>query len=195
MQVATAPSTIEGPREGAPGAPRAYSAAVSPTKHQLSPGEWLGAGAAILLLIALFLPWFHEESVGRFGGPGDPSFHPRNLMAWSAIPVVAILLAALAMVPLFNATRRLRTGTSLRPEILLVIGALAVSVVFFGAALHVGEQGGSLPGQPFVTAGTAYGLGVGLLAALVITAGGVASMWSKRPTRDGPVGPTRAGGS
>lgn len=165
------------------------------TKHQLSPGEWIGAGAAVVVLISLFLPWFHEESVGRFGGPGDPSFHPRSLMAWSAIPAIAIVLAALAMVPLFNATRRLRTGTSLRPEVLLVVGALAVSAVFFGASLHVGEQGESLAGKPFVTAGPSFGLGVGLLAALAITAGGVVSMWSKRPTRDGPVGPPRASGS
>lgn len=147
----------------------------------------------MLLLVCLFLPWFHEESVGRFGGGGDPSFHPRNLIAWSAIPVVAVGLSLLAVVPLFNASRRLRTGTSLRPEVNLAIGALAVSLVFFGAALHVGEQGSSLPGRPFVTSGPTFGLGVGLLAALAIAGGGVLSMWSTRPTRDTPHGPTRTG--
>lgn len=151
--------------------------------------------AAVLLLVSLFLPWFHEESVGRFGGAGDPTFHPRSLIAWSAIPIVAIILAALAMVPLFNAARRVRTGTSLRPEINLAVGALAVSLVFFGAALHVGEQGSSLPGRPFVTASPSFGLGVALLAALAIAGGGVLSMWSTRPTRDAPNGPRRTGGS
>lgn len=149
----------------------------------------------MLLIASLFLPWFHEESVGRFGGTGDRAFHPRDLMAWAAIPVVAILLAVLALVPLFSAGRRLRQGSSLRPEILLVVGAVAVSLVFFGASLHVGEQGGSLPGRPFVTASTSWGLGAGLVAALVMSAGGVAAMWSTRPTSDVPNRPKAAGGS
>jgi hypothetical protein len=155
----------------------------------------IAAGSAVVLIASLFLPWFHEESVGRFGGAGDPSFHPRSLMAWAAIPVVAILLSALALVPIFNAARRLRQGSSLRPEILLVVGAVAVSLVFFGASLHVGEQGSSLPGRPFVTATTSWGLGGGLVAALAMSAGGVAAMWSTRPTRDAPNRPRPAGGS
>ncbi|MDQ6928508.1 MAG: hypothetical protein M3159_07585 [Actinomycetota bacterium] len=168
---------------------------MSSTKSRLSSGEWIAAGAAVLLIVSLFVPWFHEESVGRFSGPGDPAFHPRDLSAWTAIPVVAILLSVLALVPLFNAARRLRQGISLRPEILLAGGALAVSLVFFGAALHVGEQGASLPGQPFVTASTSWGLGAGLVAALVMTSGGVVAMWSTRPTRDVANRPRRAAGS
>ena len=159
-----------------------------PTKGRLSPGEWIAAGASVLLLLSLVLPWFHEESVARFSGPGDPSFRPRNLIALSAIPVVAVLLALLAIVPLYNAVRRLRTGNSMRPEINLAVGALAVSLVFFGAALHVGEQGSALPGRPFVTASPSFGLGVGLLAALTIAGGGVLSMWSTRPTHSSPNG-------
>jgi fumarate reductase subunit D len=168
---------------------------VSPTKARLSPGECTSAVAAVVLLVSLVLPWFHEESVGRFSGPGDPSFHPRDLIALTAIPVVAILLAALAAVPLFNAVRRLRTGTSMRPEVNLAVGALAVSLVFFGAALHVGEQGSSLPGRPFVTAGPVFGLGVALVAALATAVGGVLSMWSTRPTRSAPNRPPPTGSS
>lgn len=168
---------------------------MSSPKSRLSSGEWIAAGAAVLLLASLLLPWFHEESVGRFGGTGDPAFQARELMAWAAIPVVAVLLSALALVPLFNSVSRLRRGVSLRPEILLVTGAVAVSLVFFGAALHVGEQGTSLPGRPFVTASTSWGLGAGLVAALVMSAGGVAAMWSTRPTRDVPNRPRPTGGS
>jgi hypothetical protein len=115
--------------------------------------DWLMLLGAVVLLVALFLPWSHQQPL-----PGFPS----SQTAWQVYSVVDVLLAALAAALLAVA---LLGGRYARLVVLLAAG---VAVAFAIHALSVPPSNGA-------TAGSAAS-GTGEVVAIIALALGIAGL-------------------
>ncbi len=116
--------------------------------------DWLMLLGAVALLVALFLPWSHQQALPHF---------PSSQTAWQVYSVLDVLLAVLAAGLLAVA---LLGGRVAR---LVVLLALAVAVAFTVHALSVppsngAAAGSSTSGTGEVVAIVALGLGIAGLA-------------------------------
>ena len=120
-------------------------------------GEWIAGAAGLALLAAMFLPWY---------GAG-----PLKDTAWQAFDVLDVVLLLLALVPLglvvAQATRRSPSIPVAVSVLTALAGALAALLILY----RILDQ----PGANEVVDVQA-GAWLGLLAALVIAAGGWRSM-------------------
>ncbi|HEX6652196.1 MAG TPA: hypothetical protein VF072_05595 [Thermoleophilaceae bacterium] len=130
--------------------------------RRLRVGEWIVGACGLLLLIALFLPWY-----------GDPSS-----TAWEAFSVLDLILALLALaalsVPIVTATHRVPAVPLALESLTALFGVLGVVLVLIRVL--------NLPGD---ADGRELGLWLGLLATLGITAGGLVAMRDERRSPDG----------
>src|SRR4249920_3901795 len=78
--------------------------------RRLRPGDWLVTVAAIVLVVALFLPWYALPSGQR-------------ATAWEAFSVVDVILLACAAVPLLAVVLQ---ATQRSPALPVVAGVAAV---------------------------------------------------------------------
>jgi hypothetical protein len=116
--------------------------------------DWLMLLGAVALLVALFLPWSHQQALPRF---------PSSQTAWQVYSVVDVLLAVLAAGLLAVA---LLGGRVAR---LVVVLAAAVAVAFSVHALSVPPSNGaaarsSASGTGEVLATVALGVAIAGLA-------------------------------
>jgi hypothetical protein len=116
--------------------------------------DWLMLLGAVVLLVALFLPWSRQHAL-----PGLPA----SLTAWQVYSGVDVLLAALALALLAVA---LLGGRYTRLVVLLAAG---VATAFTIHALSVPPSNGAAAGSPGSGAGevvaiVALGLGIAGLA-------------------------------
>jgi peptidoglycan/LPS O-acetylase OafA/YrhL len=130
--------------------------------RRLRVGEWIVGACGLLLLIALFLPWY-----------GNPSS-----TAWESFTVLDVILALLALaalsVPVVTAMQRV-PAVPLALESLTALFALVAVIFVLIRVLN-------LPGDAH---GREVGLWLGLLATLGIIAGGLIAMRDERRSPDG----------
>ena len=156
------------------------------SRRRLSLGELLSAAAGLVLVLSTLLPWFQEETTGGFLTRGARSLGPRDLNAWQSFVLLAIPIVLVAGVPVWQALLRVRDDVAPRPQFLVGAGAVAVTLVLAGAASELGARGQAGPDTVLVSTTAQFGLLVGVLAALLMAAGGVAAMWSFRPVGRAP---------
>ena len=125
--------------------------------RRLRVGEWIVGACGVLMLVALFAPWY-----------GNPSSS-----AWEAFTILDVILALVALaalsVPLVTATHRV-------PAVPLAIESLTVLFGLLGLVLVV-IRALNLPDDLH---GREWGLWLGLVAALGIVAGGLVAMRDER---------------
>jgi carbon starvation protein CstA len=120
-------------------------------------GEWLAGAAALVLLLSLFLDWY--------GAPvGGAS-------AWAAFGVLDVVLAALALVPLALVVTQVTRHSPAVPVAFSVLTTLAGALATLLIAVRLIDQPG-----PNALVTVEAGAWLGLLAALLATAGGWRSM-------------------
>jgi hypothetical protein len=128
---------------------------------RLSPGEFFGMGAALVLLGSLWLPWFttsetnpNSELAGASGGDGAS--------AWQVFSTLDLLLVAAAGAP-FILSWILARGHKLtwKPgEVTMIVGITALVLIVCNGIV-LGRPGDSVE----------IGLGVGYFVALLASAG------------------------
>ena len=130
--------------------------------RRLRVGEWIVGASGVLLLVALFLPWY-----------GDPSS-----TAWESFSVLDLILALLALiaisVPIVTAVHRV-PALPLALESLTALFALLAVILVLIRVLN-------LPGD---ADGREIGVWLGLLATLGITAGALIGMRDERRSPQG----------
>ena len=125
--------------------------------RRLRDGEWIAGAGGVALLAAMFLHWY---AAGRF-----------EVTAWQAFGVLDVVLALLALVPLAlvftQATRRSPSIPVAFSVFTTIAGLLAALLILY----RIVNQPGS---NDLVT--VEAGAWLGLLAALIVAAGGWRSM-------------------
>jgi hypothetical protein len=128
--------------------------------RRLRVGEWIVGACGVLILVALFAPWY-----------GNPSSS-----AWEAFTILDVILALLALaalsVPLVTATHRV-------PAVPLAIESLTALFGSIGVLLVVIR----VLNLPDDLHGREWGLWLGLVAALGIAGGALVALVAMRDER------------
>jgi hypothetical protein len=128
---------------------------------RLSPGEFLGMGAALVLLASLFMPWFttsesnpNSELAGASGGD--------SATAWAVFGLLDWLLVAACAAPFILSwiIARGHTLTWKPGEVTMVVGITAFVLILCNGII-LGRPGDSVD----------IGLAVGYYVALIASAG------------------------
>jgi hypothetical protein len=127
---------------------------------RLSPGEFLGMGAALVLLGSLFLPWFttsednrNSEIAGASGGDSATAWEVFGLLDW-------VLVAACAAPFILSwIVARAHTLTWKPGEVTMIVGITAFVLILCNGII-LGRP------EPGVEISLSYGYFVGLLASL-----------------------------
>jgi hypothetical protein len=130
--------------------------------RRLRVGEWIVGASGVLLLVALFLPWY-----------GDPSSN-----AWESFTVLDVILALLALaaisVPVVTAAQRVPALPLAVESLTALFGLLGLILVLIRLV--------NLPGE---ADSREIGLWLGLAATLGIFAGGLIGMRDERRSPQG----------
>jgi hypothetical protein len=127
---------------------------------RLTPGEFMGMLAALILLGSLWLPWFSLSSIHSDLGGQHGSGH--SVTAWDVFPVLRWLLVAACTAP-FILSWIIARGHKLtwRPgEVTMIVGITAFVLILCN---------GIVLGRPGDTVG--IGLDIGYFVALLAAAG------------------------
>jgi hypothetical protein len=128
---------------------------------RLSPGEYLGMAAAVVLLVSLWLPWFTTSSTNpnsTIAGASDGG----SADAWQVFNSLDILLALACTAP-FILSWIIARGHRLtwKPgEVTMVVGITALVLILCNGII-LGRPGDSVD----------IGLGIGYFVALIASAG------------------------
>jgi hypothetical protein len=130
--------------------------------RRLRVGEWIVGACGVLMLVALFAPWY-----------GNPSSS-----AWEAFTILDVILALVALaalsVPLVTATHRVPAVPLAIESLTALLGSIGVVLVLIRVL--------NLPDDLH---GREWGLWLGLVAALGIVAGGLVAMRDERRSPGG----------
>jgi hypothetical protein len=127
---------------------------------RLTPGEYMGMGAGLLLFISLWLPWFTTSSSNPNSTLAGKS-HGASVNAWQVFSTLDILLTLAATAP-FVLAWILARGHRLtwKPgEVTMVVGITAFVLIICNGIV-LGRPGDSVD----------IGLGIGYFVALVASA-------------------------
>jgi hypothetical protein len=133
---------------------------------RISPGELMGMGAALILLLSLWLPWFttsSENPNSRLPGASDGD----SATAWAVFGTLDWLLVAACTAP-FILTWIVARGHKLtwKPgEVTMIVGIVAFMLILCNGII-LGRPGDS------VDIGLAIGYFVGLLASIGLLVAG-----------------------
>lgn len=150
---------------------------------QLSPGAKAAGGAGILLLVAMFLPWYEvSASVAGFSASDSGN-------AWQVFSFIDLVLFVTGVAGVGIAVAQLQNKLGALPvppgQLLLGLGGLATLLVVF-RILSVPD--GDIPdGIDGIDVGRKFGLFVGLLAAAGVAYAG--TLFSKEPAAPGASSP------
>lgn len=148
---------------------------------RLSAGVVIAVAAGLALLVATFVPWFHQESSGGITGRGDPSFAPRDSSAWGAFGPAALILAVSAIVPVVHCCRRLSGGgTVLGASLLIAAGAGSTLVIVVGTAVLTVGNSSEVPDGFYLISTPRPGLFMGFGSSVLMLLGGVAEGCRRR---------------
>ena len=154
-------------------------------------GEWIAGSAGLLLLVALFLPWY-ELGEGFVAGPADQL--DAHASAWDAFTVLDVLLAlgaltAIAML-VMTAVHATPAVPLVMQSLLTMLAALLLLLLVFRLAdppdLSFLESTDAPGTRSEVTdVNRAAGAWVGLFAMLSILAGALLAVRDERRTPEG----------
>ena len=139
--------------------------------RRLRAGEWLAAAGGVVLLVALFVPWY-ENPIGVEASGGDTRAVDELLNAYEAFSVIDILLTLLVpfalAVPVLQATQDAPNKPLGAAVLTVVFGALGAVLVLF-RLIVVPDDFDLLVGG-----------GIALLAAVSLTVGAWLSLAAER---------------
>jgi hypothetical protein len=128
---------------------------------RLSPGEYFGMAAGLLLFLSLWLPWFSTNADNRFSRIGATSGGD-SVNAWQVFSTLDILLVLAATAP-FVLSWIVARGHKLtwKPgEVTMIVGATAFVLILCNGII-LGRPGDSVE----------IGLGIGYVVGLIASAG------------------------
>jgi hypothetical protein len=128
---------------------------------RLSPGEYLGMAAGLLLFLSLWLPWFSTSADNRFSHIGAANGGD-SVNAWQVFSTLDILLVLAATAP-FVLSWIVARGHKLtwKPgEVTMIVGATAFVLILCNGII-LGRPGDSVE----------IGLGIGYVVGLIASAG------------------------
>ena len=159
--------------------------------RRLRAGEWITGGSGLLLLVALFLPWYELESGAVIGPPHALDAHAS---AWDAFTVLDVLLAlgALAAIAVVVVTAVQATpAVPLALQALLALLALLLLVLLVFRIVDPPDvsflESTDAPGarSDVDEVSRAAGAWLGLVAMLGIFAGAMIAMRDERRSPEG----------
>jgi hypothetical protein len=154
--------------------------------RRLREGDWIMGGSGLLLLIALFLPWY-EIGAGTVVGPPDAL--DAHASAWDAFTVLDVLLAIGALsaiaVVIVTAVHRVPAVPLTMESLVALLGLVLLILVAFRLAdppdVSFLESTASPAAREHVEdLDRAVGAWLGLLGTLGIFAGGLIAMRDER---------------
>jgi hypothetical protein len=128
---------------------------------RLSPGEYMGMAAGLVLLLSLWLPWFTTSADNRFSTLGGASGGD-GVNAWHVFSTLDILLVLAATAP-FVLSWIIARGHKLtwKPgEVTMIVGIAALGLILCNGII-LGRPGDSVD----------IGLGIGYFVGLLASAG------------------------
>jgi hypothetical protein len=127
---------------------------------RLTPGEYMGMGAAVVLVLSLFLPWFTTSSSNPNSELGSGIAGGDSATAWQVFSTLDFLLVAAGSAPFILAwiIARAHKLTWKPGEVTMVVGMTAFVLILCNGII-LGRPGDS------VDIGLGIGYFVGLLAA------------------------------
>ena len=132
--------------------------------RRLRAGEWIAGISGLVLLVALFLPWYGDDDGSRTG--------------WESLGALDVVLALVALsalaIPIVTAFQRV-------PAVPLAHQALTTIVCVLAVLLILGR----VLNMPDWAASREWGLWVALAATLGIVVGGFLAVRDERLTSDG----------
>jgi hypothetical protein len=130
--------------------------------RRLRAGEWIAGVSGLLLLVALFLPWYGDDAGSRTG--------------WESLGALDVVLAVVALsalaIPVVTALERVPAVPLAHQSLTTLIGLLAVVLVLIRVL-----------NMPDWAVEREWGLWVALVATLGIAGGGLVAMRDERLTR------------
>jgi hypothetical protein len=130
--------------------------------RRLRAGEWIAGLSGLVLLVALFLPWYGDDAGTRTG--------------WQSLGALDVVLALVALaalaIPVVTAIERVPAVPLALQSLTTLVGMLAVVLVLIRVL-----------NMPDWATGREWGLWVGLVATLGIVVGGLIAMRDERLTR------------
>jgi heme A synthase len=130
--------------------------------RRLRAGEWLAGVSGLVLLVALFLPWYGDDAGSRTG--------------WESLGALDVVLAVVALsalaIPVVTALERVPAVPLAHQSLTTLVGLLAVVLVLIRVL-----------NMPDWAAEREWGLWVALAATLGIASGGLVAMRDERLTR------------
>ena len=135
--------------------------------RRLRAGEWIAGVAGLVLLVALFLPWYRGETGARAG----------SLTGWQSLGALDVVLAVVALaalaIPVVTAVHRVPAVPLAHQSLTILVGLLALLLVLIRVL-----------NMPDWAVDREWGLWVGLVGTLGIVVGGLTAMRDERLTRD-----------
>jgi hypothetical protein len=130
--------------------------------RRLRSGEWLAGISGLVLLVALFLPWYGDEAGSRTG--------------WQSLGALDVVLALVALaalaIPVVTAVERVPAVPLAHQSLTTLVGLLAVVLVLIRVL-----------NMPDWASEREWGLWVGLAGTLGVVVGGLRAMRDERLTR------------
>ena len=133
---------------------------------RLTPGEFIGMGAGLVLLLSLWLPWFTTSEDNRFSRLAGASGGD-GVNAWQVFSTLDILLVLAATAPFILAwiIARGHKLTWKPGEVTMIVGATAFVLILCNGII-LGKP------DPGIEVGLGIGYFVGLLASLGLLGAG-----------------------
>jgi heme A synthase len=132
--------------------------------RRLRAGEWIAGVSGLVLLVALFLPWYGDGDGSRTG--------------WQSLGALDVVLAVVALaalaIPVVTALERAPAVPLAHESLTTLLGLLAVVLVLIRVI-----------NMPDWATEREWGLWVALAATLTIVIGGLVAMRDERLSRDG----------
>jgi hypothetical protein len=130
--------------------------------RRLRAGEWIAGISGLVLLVALFLPWYADDAGSRTG--------------WESLGALDVVLAVVALsalaIPVVTAFHRVPAVPLAHQSLTALVGLLAVVLVLIRVL-----------NMPDWAVSREWGLWVAFAAAVGVVAGGLLAMRDERLTR------------
>ena len=129
-------------------------------RTHLRRGEWVAMGGGFLLIISIFLPWYHVDALGKLNG------HNGNFNCWQAHHILRWLLLLAGIAPFILAWIIVRDHALSWPrgEMTAVVSIAAFGLIAYQAFI-------SKPGDPNSLVHLRWGIFIALLSTIMMFAG------------------------
>jgi hypothetical protein len=129
-------------------------------RAKLRQGEYVAMGGGLLLIIGLFLPWYHVDGLGRLNGTNG------TFTGWDAHHILRYLLLLAGLAPFILAWIIVRDHALSWPrgELTAVVSIAAFGLIAYQAFV-------SKPGEPTSLVHLQWGVFVALLGTVLMFAG------------------------